>query len=184
MSATDEARAVARTRAWVEQAVVGLNMCPFAKAPMAKGQIRYVLCATDDPRVLLDLLCDEMRTLAAADPARVETTLLVHPNVLEDFDDYNDFLGAADAALADLGFEGVLQIASFHPDYRFDGSAADDIGNATNRSPHPTLHLLREASVDRAVQAIPEAQRIVENNARTLEALGATGWARLTERWT
>lgn len=183
MSQDDDARPIARTRAWLEQAVIGLNLCPFAKAPHAKDQIRYVLVTTDDPRLLLDRLCDEMKALAAADPAEVETTLVIHPNALVDFDDYNDFLGAADAALADLGFDGVLQIASFHPRYRFDGSDVDDVGNATNRAPYPMLHLLREASVDRAVESAADADAIVERNLRTLEALGAEGWAQLAARW-
>lgn len=175
--------ALVQTRAWVEHAVVGLNLCPFAKAPMVKGQIRYVLNETDDPRELLDALCEQMQALVAADPAVVETTLLVHPNALTDFTDFNDFLDAADAALEDLGLDGVLQIASFHPHYQFAGTDADDLGNATNRSPHPTLHLLREASVDRAVQAFPEAEAIFESNVERLEAIGAEGWAALQARW-
>jgi hypothetical protein len=174
---------VTRTRAWVEHAVVGLNLCPFAKAPMAKGQIRYVVSDTTDPRVLLDELCAQMSALVAADPSEVETTLLIHPNALVDFNDFNDFLEAADAALEELGLDGVLQIASFHPDFQFDGTGSDDLGNASNRSPYPTLHLLREASVDRAVQAFPEAEAIFENNLRTLEALGPQGWAALREKW-
>ena len=181
MSVSEEA--ITRTRAWIEHAVVGLNLCPFAKAPMVKGQIRYVVSETDDPRVLLALLCDEMRALVAADPARIETTLVIHPNVLNDFEDFNDFLGAADAGLEDLGYEGVLQLASFHPHYRFEGTEADDVSNATNRAPYPTLHLLREASVDRAVEAFPEAEAIYESNVRTLEALGADGWRALSARW-
>lgn len=172
-------RVTAQTRAWVARAVVGLNLCPFAKAPLAKGQVRFVVCESDDPRVLLDALCAEMRALAQADPAEVETTLLIHPNALADFDEFNDFLDAADAALDDLHLDGVLQVASFHPHYRFAGTAADDLGNATNRSPHPTLHLLREASVERAVESFPEAAAIFETNIARLEALGADGWAAL-----
>jgi hypothetical protein len=172
-------RVIAETRAWVQRAVVGLNLCPFAKAPLAKGQIRFVVCESDDPRVLLDALCAQMRELVATDPAVVETTLLIHPNALTDFADFNDFLEAADAALADLGLEGVLQVASFHPRYQFADAAADDLGNATNRSPYPTLHLLREASIERAVAAFPEAAAIYEANIATLDSLGAEGWARL-----
>ena len=172
-----------QTRAWVEHAVVGLNLCPFAKAPMVKGQIRYVVSDAADPRVLLDELCAQMKALVAADPALIETTLLIHPNVLGDFLDFNDFLDAADAALEELGLDGVLQIASFHPHYQFEGTEPDDVSNASNRSPYPTLHLLREASVDRAVEAFPEAEAIFENNLHTLEALGAEGWAALRTRW-
>ena len=179
----DAAAVIAQTRAWVEHAVVGLNLCPFAKAPMVKGQIHCVASATDDPRALLDELCAQMQALVAADPQQIETTLLIHPNVLADFLEFNDFLEAADAALVDLGHEGVLQIASFHPQYQFDGTDADDLGNASNRAPYPTLHLLREASVERAVQAFPEADAIVENNLRTLERLGAAGWDALRSKW-
>ena len=174
---------VEQMQAWVENAVVGLNLCPFAKAPMVKRQIRYVVTETDDPRQLLDTLCAEMTALVAVDPQQTETTLLIHPNVLTDFDDFNDFLGAADAALEELGLDGVLQIASFHPDYRFADVDADDPSNATNRAPYPTLHLLREASVDRAVEAFPDADAIVERNLQTLDALGADGWVRLSASW-
>lgn len=172
-------RAVAETRAWVQRAVVGLNLCPFAKAPLVKGQIRFAICEADDPRTLLDALCAEMNALARADPAERETTLLVHPNVLVEFDAFNDFLDAAEATLDDLGLDGVLQIASFHPRYRFAGTDTDDLGNATNRSPYPTLHLLREASIERAVDSFPETQTIYENNIATLEKLGAEGWSAL-----
>lgn len=175
----DARRAIAHTRAWVERAVVGLNLCPFAKAPLVKGQLRFVVFEGDDPRALLAALCEEMKVLVQADPGAVETTLLVHPNVLQDFDAFNDFLDAADAALEDLGLDGVLQVASFHPQYRFADTAADDPGNATNRAPYPTLHLLREASIERAVAAFPAAEAIYEANIATLEALGAEGWARL-----
>lgn len=170
---------LAETRAWLEQAVIGLNLCPFAKAVHTKGQVRYVLSASREPEALLEELLHELAHLASADPAQVDTTLLVHPHVLHDFLDFNDFLAVAEAALAQAGLEGVLQIASFHPQFQFDGTDADDITNATNRSPYPTLHLLREASIDRAVAAFPEAEAIYEANMRTLERLGARGWQAL-----
>ncbi|UUX94767.1 DUF1415 domain-containing protein [Aquabacterium sp. J223] len=170
-------RALAETRAWVERAVIGLNLCPFAKAVAAKGQIRYVHSDDTDPEDLLSTLCNELELLARADPAEVDTTLIVHPRVLTDFLDYNDFLDVADEAVAQLGLEGVLQVASFHPDYQFEGSEPDDPANASNRSPWPTLHLLREDSVDRAVDAFPEAERIYEVNIETLRRLGPEGWA-------
>jgi len=170
---------LAETRAWVDRAVIGLNLCPFAKAVQARNQIRYVASEASDPEVLLSELCDEMERLIASDPAVLDTTLLIHPQVLDDFLDYNDFLGLADEALEQLGYEGVLQVASFHPQFQFDGTDADDVSNATNRSPYPTLHLLREESVDRAVAAFPEAETIYEKNIRTLEELGADGWAAL-----
>ena len=133
------------TRRWLEQAVIGLNLCPFAKAVHLKQQIRWVESPARHADALLADLVRELQFLAAADPQAVDTTLLIHPHALKDFLDYNDFLDVADAAIEDLGLAGVLQVASFHPDYRFEGTAHDDVGNLSNRSPYPTLHLLREA---------------------------------------
>ena len=170
---------IAETRAWVDRAVIGLNLCPFAKAVQLKNQIRYVVTDATGTDALLEALRKELRLLADADPAQVETTLLIHPGVLADFLDFNDFLDVADAALEALGYAGVLQVASFHPQYQFAGTAADDVTNATNRSPYPTLHLLREESIDRAVAAFPETEAIYERNIVALQALGAEGWAAL-----
>ena len=173
---------LAETRAWVDQAVIGLNLCPFAKAVQVKNQIRYVVSEVTDEEALLDQLREEMDRLVATDPSDVDTTLLIHPGVLTDFIDFNDFLGLAEEALEDLGHEGVLQVASFHPQFQFEGTGPDDVTNATNRSPYPTLHLLREDSVARAVAAFPEAEAIFEKNMQTLEELGAEGWAELRAR--
>ena len=170
---------VAHTRAWVTRAVVGLNLCPFAKAPLVKGQVRFVASEARSVPALLLELADELRTLAQADPAEAETTLLIHPQVLTDFSDFNQALDAVEGLVDALGLEGVLQVASFHPDYQFAGTDADDPGNATNRSPYPTLHLLREDSIERAVQAFPEADTIVDANLQALAALGVDGWAAL-----
>jgi uncharacterized protein len=167
------------TRAWLEKAVIGLNLCPFAKAVHSRGQIRWVVCEATEAVDLLRVLVQELKLLAAADPAQIDTTLIIHPQVLQDFLDFNDFLGVAEDALAELGLEGVLQIASFHPQFQFADAAPDDIANATNRSPHPTLHLLREDSIERAVQAFPDAGSIYERNIQTLQRLGAEGWKRL-----
>ena len=175
--------ALDQTRTWVEQAVIGLNLCPFAKAPQVKGLVRYVQSEATDPAVLLSDLLDELQRLSKSPADRLETTLLVHPLVFTDFADFNDFLGVAEDAVADLGLEGVIQVASFHPDYRFEGTTADDISNATNRSPHPTLHLIREDSIDRAVAAFPEAETIFEANMATMERLGPQGWAALAQSW-
>ena len=174
-----EAPAIAQTRAWVRRAVVGLNLCPFAKAPFSKQQIRYVLSAATDTDALLAQLIAELHALADADPVVTETTLLIHPHVLTDFLDFNDFLERADRAVEDAGLSGMLQVANFHPHYQFAGTRSDDVTNATNRSPYPTLHLLREDSIDRAVAAFPEAEAIFEANMRTFEALGAEGWTDL-----
>ena len=172
---------IAATQAWLEKAVIGLNLCPFAKAVHTKGQIRWVLSAAQDTEALLAELVAELQLLAAADPALIYTTLLVHPLVLADFEDYNDFLDVADAALEDLGLDGTLQIASFHPHYQFAGTSADDVTNCSNRSPHPTLHLLREDSIALAVQAFPAAESIYERNIETLQRLGTVGWRRLMQ---
>ncbi|MDL2338396.1 MAG: DUF1415 domain-containing protein [Pseudomonadota bacterium] len=175
------ATAQAETLAWVDRAVIGLNLCPFARAVRVKGQIRCVVSEAADVDALLQTLCDEAQRLIDTDPAQCETTLLVHPQVLTDFVDHNDFLDIAEAALEALGCDGVLQLASFHPDYQFADTDMDDVTNATNRSPYPTLHLLREASIDRAVQAFPEAEAIYEANIATMQALGTAGWLALQD---
>ena len=167
------------TQSWLDKAVIGLNLCPFAKAVQAKGQIRWVLSEATDPKARLAELMHELQLLAAADPQQIDTTLLIHPQVLTDFLDYNDFLDVADAALEELGLDGELQIASFHPQYQFADTDVDDVGNLSNRSPFPTLHLLREDSIERAVAAFPEAEAIYERNIETLEKLGADGWQKL-----
>ena len=167
---------VAETTRWLERAVIGLNLCPFAKAVHVKGQIRYVVCPADNEAALLAALAGELQALAVVDPDVTDTVLLIHPNVLTDFSDYNDFLDVADAVLVELGLQGEIQIASFHPQYQFAGTEPDDISNYTNRSPYPTLHLLREASVTRAVAAFPEARDIFEKNIETMTRLGRAGW--------
>jgi uncharacterized protein len=167
---------IAETRDWVDKAVIGLNLCPFAKAVQIKGQVRYVLSeATDNTGLLLELE-RELQHLSSVDPDQTDTTLIVHPQLLPDFLDFNDFLDEADALLQGLGLEGVLQIASFHPHYQFAGTEPGDITNFTNRSPHPTLHLLREASIDRAVEVFPDAEEIYERNVETMQRLGLDGW--------
>lgn len=173
---------IADTRRWIERAVIGLNLCPFAKAVVARGQVRYVLSDATAPEALLEVLGGELLHLRDTPAAEIDTTLIVHPRVLGDFLDYNDFLEDADALVEQLGLEGELQVASFHPQYRFAGSGADDIANFTNRSPWPTLHLLREDSVARAVEAFPDPDAIVARNVATLEKLGHEGWRRLFER--
>ena len=180
-SATDHDVVVANTVDWLEKAVIGLNLCPFAKAVHVKGQIRYVVSDADTPEALLEKLMEELEYLAEADPEKVDTTLLIHPNVLADFEDYNEFLDVADAALEDMQLDGQLQVASFHPDYQFADTHQNDIENYTNRSPYPTLHLLREDSVERAVEAFPEASDIFEKNIATLRALGHDAWDKLLQ---
>ena len=171
--------AEADTRRWLERAVIGLNLCPFAKAVHVRGQIHHVVWLAEDDQGLLDLLLAEAQALIDQTPDVRDTTLLVVPHALADFLDFNDFIGRAERRLSRAGFDGTLQLASFHPRYQFAGTDADDIANATNRAPYPTLHLLREASVDRAVEAFPEAEAIFDRNIETLDTLGAAGWAAL-----
>jgi hypothetical protein len=175
----DDAAVIAATRAWLDKAVIGLNLCPFAKAVYVKEQVRYVVSPARTPEALLEQLMDELQRLSDTPAEQVDTTLLIHPFVLTAFDDFNEFLDVADTAVEDMQLAGELQVASFHPQYQFAGTEPDDISNFTNRAPYPTLHLLREDSIDRAVAAFPEAEAIYERNIETLEALGREGWDKL-----
>jgi len=170
---------IADTRLWLERAVIRLNLCPFAKAVVVKDQVRFVLSDATTPEALLEVLGEELLRLRDTPAAEIDTTLIVHPQVLGDFLDYNDFLDDADGLVEALELDGVLQVASFHPDYQFAGTGHDEIANYTNRAPYPTLHLLREDSVARAVDAYPEPDSIIDRNLDTLERLGHDGWARL-----
>ena len=164
---------------WLERAVIGLNLCPFAKGVHAKGQIHYVVSAATGAEALAQDLRRELADLAAA-PAEVrDTTLLMAPDCLQELLELNDFLGVAEDVLEELDLDGTLQIASFHPQFQFAGTDAGDVTNCTNRAPYPTLHLLREDSIDRAVQAYPDAEAIYERNMEVLEQLGMPGWQAL-----
>jgi hypothetical protein len=171
--------AVADTLRWLERAVIGLNLCPFAKAPHVKGRIHVAVCDAADDSAWIDALRDELAALIERPIDERETTLLVIPNAMHDFVHFNDQLTVADWVLRELGLEGVIQIASFHPRYQFAGTEAQDITNCTNRSPYPTLHLIREDSMDRAVAAFAQAEAIYEANMQTLRELGPQGWAAL-----
>ena len=175
----DDDAIVAATRRWLERAVIGLNLCPFAKSVYVKEQVRYVVSGATTPEALLEQLMDELQQLSDTPAEQVDTTLLIHPFVLNDFEDYNEFLDVADAAVEDMGLDGELQVASFHPHYQFADTDANDISNYTNRAPYPILHLLREDSIDRAVEAFPEAAEIFEKNIDTMEQLGHEGWDKL-----
>ena len=177
--AMDKDFIIEHTRAWLNRAVIGLNLCPFAKAVAVKGQIRYVVSEARTTQDLFDELCLELQHLAQISPSTTDTTLLIHPQVLQDFIEYNEFLSLAELAVAQLGYQGMLQIASFHPDFQFADTEPADISNATNRAPYPILHLLREASIDKAVAAFPEAETIYERNIQTMQKLGVDGWAQL-----
>jgi uncharacterized protein len=175
---TDE-QMISDTKNWLERAVIGLNLCPFAKAVHVKGQIRYIVSNAQNEEELLADLLDELQLLYDADSESVETTIVIHPYVLEDFLDYNDFLEIADAAVSELDLNGEIQVASFHPDYQFAETRYEDIENFSNRAPYPCLHLLRESSVEKAVAAFPDAGKIYEKNIETLRALGVEGWKKL-----
>ncbi len=170
---------ISATRHWLEKSVIGLNLCPFAENPYRGNRVRFYVSEQGSAVGLLQELGSELRTLAAAHPHDLETTLLIHPWVLTDFIEYNDFLEVCDATVAELNLEGELQVASFHPQYQFAGSQPDDIENYTNRSPYPMLHLLREASVEHAIAAVGDTQEIYRRNVRTLRGLGHAGWQRL-----
>lgn len=170
---------LAATRVWLERAVIGLNLCPFAKSVFVKKQVRYALTAATTADELLAELEHELKILAETDPANLDTTLLIHPQTMTDFLDYHFFLTEVEALLKNLDYEGVFQIASLHPQYEFAGSEPEDIANYTNRAPYPMLHLLRESSIDRAVAAFPDAADIFERNIETMEKLGHAGWKKL-----
>ena len=170
---------IAATRDWIEKAVIGLNLCPFAKSVYVKNQVRIVVSDARHIDGFLEDLDRELDHLAEVDPEVTDTTLLIHPTLFPDFLDFNDVHQIADEAVAEHDLEGVIQIASFHPQYQFEGTEPDDITNYTNRAPVPTLHLIREESLDRAVEAFPDAEMIYERNMETLRKLGLAGWLAL-----
>ena len=175
---TDE-EVLAQTRHWLEKAVIGLNLCPFAKAVYVKNQVRLVVSQARHADDLLEELDRELDLLVATPADEIDTTLLIHPTLFDDFLDFNDFLEIAEGVVDEHGLEGVVQLVSFHPGFQFDGTEPDDISNYTNRAPFAILHLLREDSVARAVHAFPEAETVFEDNIRTLEKLGHKGWLAL-----
>ncbi len=175
---TDE-EVLNQTRHWLEKAVIGLNLCPFAKAVYVKNQVRLVVSHARHADDLLEELDRELDLLVATVPEELDTTLLIHPTLFDDFLDFNDFLEVAEGVVDEHELEGIVQLASFHPKFQFEGTELDDIGNYTNRAPFAMLHLLREASIDRAVEAFPQAEAIFEENIKTLENLGHDGWKAL-----
>ena len=181
MTPTDE-EILANTRRWIEKAVIGLNLCPFARAVYVKNQVRIVVSHARHLDAFLDELDAELTLLKDTSAEEIDTTLLVHPSLFPDFFVFNDFLNVVDDVVAEHELEGVIQVASFHPNFQFEGVGADDISNATNRSPYPILHLLREDSVERAIESdAGDAEKIVERNIATLRELGVDGWKRLLD---
>ena len=175
---TDE-QVLEKTRHWLEAAVIGLNLCPFAKAVYVKNQVRLVVSKARHADDLLEELDRELDLLVATPASDIDTTLLIHPTLFEDFLDFNDFLEIAEGVVDEHGLEGVIQLASFHPQFQFDGTEPDDVSNHTNRAPFAILHLLREESVERAVEAFPQADAIFDVNIATLEKLGHADWKAL-----
>lgn len=176
---THDTEIIAATRKWLERAVIGLNLCPFAKGVHVKNQIRYVVSAAQSDEALLDDLESELKFLTEVSPDEVDMTLIMTPHVLTDFSAFVEFLDLVEVVLRTHGLAGTLQVASFHPDYVFADAEPDDIANYTNRAPYPTLHLIREASLARATAAFPDASDIYERNIATLRAMGLEGWRAL-----
>ena len=179
MTTPDSATVTDHTRQWLEKAVIGLNLCPFAKAPHVKNLVRISVSQARHLDGFLEDLDRELQLLGDTPADELETTLLVHPTLFPDFDTFNQMLDIADAAVVDNGLEGIVQIAPFHPDFQFEGTDSDDIGNYTNRSPYPTLHLIREDSIAKAAKAFPDASAIFERNIALLEKMGHEGWDKL-----
>ncbi|STZ75382.1 DUF1415 domain-containing protein [Bergeriella denitrificans] len=179
MNIPDKDTVAAHTRMWLEKAVIGLNLCPFAKAPYAKNRVRIAVSEARHLDGFLEDLDRELQLLGETPAEELETTLLVHPALFGDFLQFNDMLDLADGAVADNDLEGVVQIAPFHPDFQFEDTDADDIGNYTNRSPYPTLHLIREDSIAKAAEAFPDASAIFGRNIALLEEMGKEGWDKL-----
>ena len=171
--------AIEDTQRWLMQAVVGLNLCPFAKAVVTKNLVRYRVCLSTEPADVLKLLREELQHLSSTDESLLDTTLLIAPHLLPDFYEFNAFLSDCEDVLLDMNLEGVLQIADFHPQYTFAGEDPQGMSHFTNRTPYPTLHLLRESSIDKAVAAYPDAALIYERNMALLEKMGPEGWAAL-----
>jgi uncharacterized protein len=171
------------TRRWIEKAVIGLNLCPFARAVYVKNQVRIVVSRARHLDAFLDELDRELDLLQTTPAEEIDTTLLVHPTLFPDFEVFNDFMNVVDDVVAEHDLEGVIQVANFHPDFRFEGEPEGDMSHFTNRAPYPTLHLLREDSVERAVESAGgDAEAIVERNIRTLRELGPQGWHDLINR--
>lgn len=168
---------VQATRRWVENVVIDLNLCPFARRELVSDRIRFSVTDARTEDALIEALHREL--LQLVDHSEIETSLLIHPHVLTDFEDYNDFLALADGLLEMLDLDGVIQIASFHPRYQFADTGVEDVENYTNRSPYPLLHLLREDSLEKAISAYPDTSTIPQRNIECMKAYGRPAMAAL-----
>lgn len=173
MIPSDDTQVLQQTRHWLEHFVIGLNLCPFAGIPYAAGRVRITVSPATNADALLGDLDRELCLLRDSDAAELETSLLIHPQTLDRFDDYVDFIAVAEVLLGSLGLHGVIQIASFHPEYRFANAEPDDPANRSNRSPYPMLHLLREHSIERALAHVPDPDAIWQRNVELLRRLAA-----------
>lgn len=167
-------------RQWLESFVIELNLCPFAKRELVKDRIRFKLTTASSEQQLLIDLQSELELLEGDEG--IETTLLIHSQVLQDFDDYNQFLTLAEMLIEQMGLEGVYQVASFHPDYRFEATAADAVENYTNRSPYPMLHVIREASLAKAIADFPDVDQIPVRNIELMRSMGEEQLLAITAR--
>ncbi len=171
---------IEHTKRWIESVVIGLNLCPFAKHPYKNAKIRYTEIDSNEDETILNAIATEMLFLAKSDPIELETSILIVPQ-LTDFEEYLDFLDIANVIVDELELEGVIQVASFHPDYQFEGTDSGDVENYTNRAPYPMFHFLREDSVEKALLAFPEAKHVPEKNIETMKKLGHKGISELLE---
>ena len=166
----DDRGPIETVRRWVETFVIDLNLCPFARRELLQERIRFAVTRSSNETDLLVALEAELELLIK--DSAVETTLLIHPQVLQDFRDYNQFLELSEGLLLQMGLRGVFQIASFHPCYQFEGADTEAVENYTNRSPYPMLHLIREASLDRVLASYPNPEEIPLRNIARMQALG------------
>lgn len=169
------------TRRWVENLVIGLNLCPFAKSVYSKDQVKIHVSEGKDLDCVSDTLVQLLQELDSTPAQQIDTTLLVIPYLFQDFYDFNDYMDVAEGVLERLDLLGKIQIANFHPAYQFAGTQADEMSNYTNRSPYPILHLIREASLDKATHQFPDASIIFERNIALMQELGIDAWEKLME---
>lgn len=163
---------IVNTKNWVEKVVIGLNLCPFVKPVFAKNQLKFVLSEAKNPQELTEDLVKELVFLSGIEGDDTETTVLIHPFILQDFGHYIDYLEFANDVIYEMNLEGIFQIASFHPDYQFAGTTKEDLENYTNRSPYPMLHILREDTIEKAVKTYPNVEEIPLNNIKKVKELG------------
>ena len=170
---TTSAQIIEQVSCWLETLVIGEGLCPFARQPYQAGRIRFVVSRAEDEETLLIELLRELLYLRETPREEAETSLLILPQMLQDFLDYNDFLDPVDALLEQEQMGGEFQIATMHPNYQFADTDFDDAQNYSNRSPYPILHLLREESLSHALEQFPHPEQIPERNIRHMQSLGS-----------